>query len=92
MVAADGPVSSTSLTGPLCLCDPHQGGLPIHTSLPSNLPGRTPDLSAMTIEVEPFGGLVVRWQALDAWLLVDVSGAYCVWRGRVVGRVAVGLA
>ena len=49
-------------------------------------------MSAMTIEVEPFGGLVVRWQALDAWLLVDVSGAYCVWRGRVLGRVVVGVA
>jgi len=49
-------------------------------------------VSAMTIEVEPFGGLVVRWQALDAWLLVDVTGAYCVWRGRVLGRVAVGVA
>jgi hypothetical protein len=35
----------------------------------------------MTIEVEPFGGLVV-----------DVTGAYCVWRGRVLGRVVVGVA
>jgi len=64
----------------------------IHTSLPGQPAGRTPDVSAMTIEVEPFGGLVVRWQALDAWMLFDVTGAYCVWRGQVLGRVAVGVA
>ena len=63
-----------------------------HTSSAQQPAERTPDVSAMTIEVEPFGGLVVRWQALDAWLLVDVTGAYCVWRGRVLGRVAVGVA
>jgi hypothetical protein len=47
----------------------------------------------MLIEMEPFGGLVIRWPALDAWLLVDVTGARYVWRGRVLEqRVTVGVA
>jgi len=47
---------------------------------------------SFVIEVEPFGGVVVRWPALDAWLLVDVTGARWVWRGRVGRRAVVGLA
>lgn len=46
----------------------------------------------MIIEVEPFGGIVVRWLTIDAWLLVDPTGGYLVWRGRVLGRVMVGRA
>ena len=69
------PGEIASLAGPLCLWQPA---------------ARSPDVSAMIIEVEPFGGLVVRWLAIDAWLLVDVTGARLVWRGRVLGRVAVG--
>lgn len=74
------------------MLDLHRGYACKHTSFASQPSGRTSDVSAMTIEVEPFGGLVVRWQAVDVWLLVDVTGAYCVWRGRVLGRVAVGVA
>ncbi len=42
----------------------------------------------MTIETEPWGGVVVRWP--DAWLLFDPCGAWFVWRGHVITRVVVG--
>jgi len=48
----------------------------------------------MTIEIEPWGGIVVRWPALELWLLVDGAEgeAWVVWCGCPVGRVRFGSA
>lgn len=51
----------------------------------------------MTIEVDDDayeGGIVVRWPALDVWLLVDglEREAWVVWRGKPLGRTRFGLA
>jgi hypothetical protein len=46
----------------------------------------------MQIEVEPFGGVVVRWVELGFVLLHAPDGlAHWTWRGRVLGRALVGL-
>jgi hypothetical protein len=45
----------------------------------------------MQIEVERFGGVVVRWPELDVWLLVAPDGtAHWVMLGRVLGRAVGG--
>jgi hypothetical protein len=47
----------------------------------------------MIIELEPWGGIVVRWWGVDAWLLVDgtLPEAWFVWRGKPVRRWTVGV-
>ena len=42
----------------------------------------------MTIEIEPWGGIVVRWANGNAWLLVDGTQpeAWFVWHGKPVKR------
>lgn len=53
-----------------------------------------PKTAAMHVEIEPWGGIVVRWERLQLWLLVDVCAqdAWVVWRGRPLGRVPIGAA
>jgi hypothetical protein len=47
----------------------------------------------MSIEVEHFGGIVVHWVELGAWLLFAPDGAaHWVMYGRVLGRAVVGAA
>jgi hypothetical protein len=47
----------------------------------------------MSIDVEHFGGLVVRWPEYEAWLLFAPGAlAHWVMRGRVLGRAIVGVA
>ena len=79
LIRSSRPDEIASLAGPLCF-------LLEQPAAPS------PDASGMIIETEPFGGIVVRWLTFDAWLLVDPTGARLVWRGRVLGRVVVGVA
>lgn len=51
------------------------------------------DTAPMSIDVEHFGGLVVRWPEYEAWLLF-APGALAHWvvRGRVLGRAIAGVA
>jgi hypothetical protein len=50
------------------------------------------DTLGMAIEIEPFGGIVVRFVTLELMLQVDPCGAHAVWHGKVIRRVLVGQA
>lgn len=51
-----------------------------------------PDNSCMTIEIEEWGGIAIVWAGGRGTILVDVHDAWLAWDGRLVRRVAVGLA
>lgn len=44
----------------------------------------------MELEIEPWGGVVIRWPAYELWLLVEPGReAWLVWRGQPLLRQAI---